>query len=210
MKKTSLLRWALVCLALVTVPIAAYATGNTPIDFQDRWVKGGLWIGASATAANKLTRTLGASATINFASTVVGKVDSSAITVTGAKVGDPCSVGVPVAAGAQPAQFTCYVSAADAAKVTFQPMDAISGTIALVSASPSTNTVTLPATDYTCSCAPIGGSAAIAAGGCAAAVSGTTLTVTGPNTVTTTVKYDCNQAVDPASGSFLVRITSSQ
>jgi hypothetical protein len=64
------------------------------------------------------------------------------------------------------------------------------GSIALVSASPSTATVTVPA-GVSCACWPVGTTAAIAAGGCAASVSSTTLTLTGPNTVTTTVRYMC-------------------
>lgn len=64
------------------------------------------------------------------------------------------------------------------------------GSVALTSASPSTATVTVPA-GVTCACWPIGTTAAIAAAGCAANVSSTTLTLTGPNTVTTTMRYMC-------------------
>jgi hypothetical protein len=183
--------------------------GNTSIDYNERWVKGALIIGSSYAAANKLTRILGATSTIDFASTTTGKVDSSAITVTGAKAGDPCFVGVPAAAGALKAQFSCYVSAADAAKVVFEPMDLNFGTQALTSASPSTGTASV-SSGTTCSCAPIGTTAAIAAGGCASSVSSTTLTMTGPNTVTTTMVYSCSNAVDPASGAFFVWVVSSQ
>lgn len=64
------------------------------------------------------------------------------------------------------------------------------GSIALTSASPSTATVTVPA-GVSCACWPVGTTAAIAAGGCAASVTSTTLTLTGPNTVTTTMRYFC-------------------
>lgn len=64
------------------------------------------------------------------------------------------------------------------------------GSIALTSGTPSTATVTVPA-GVTCVCWPVGTTAAIAAGGCAANVSTTTLTLTGPNTVTTTMRYMC-------------------
>lgn len=73
--------------------------------------------------ADRITRALGASATIDFAAAAVGCEDSSAITVYGARVGDTCSVGVPISvatadAGAE-GNFTCRVSASDAVKVRF-------------------------------------------------------------------------------------------
>lgn len=64
------------------------------------------------------------------------------------------------------------------------------GTATLSSGTPSTATVTVPA-GVTCSCFPVGTTTAIAAGGCAANVSATTLTLTGPNTVTTAMRYIC-------------------
>ena len=67
-----------------------------------------------------ITRTLGASAVIDFASSTIVCTDSSAITVTGALAGDPCFVGPP-AAIANNSSFTCYVSAADAVKVRHCP-----------------------------------------------------------------------------------------
>lgn len=70
------------------------------------------------------------------------------------------------------------------------PAAAACGTCNLASASPSTCTATV-ASGSSCVCWPIGTTAAIAAGGCAANVSSTTATFTGPNTVTTTVRYLC-------------------
>lgn len=64
------------------------------------------------------------------------------------------------------------------------------GTCNLASASPSTCTATVESGSL-CVCWPIGTTAAIAAGGCAANVSSTTATFTGPNTVTTTIRYMC-------------------
>lgn len=65
------------------------------------------------------------------------------------------------------------------------------GAVALSSASPSTATVLNIRAGSRCSCWPVGATAAIAAGGCAASLSSTTLTLTGPNTVTTTMNYFC-------------------
>lgn len=82
-------------------------------------------------SANKITRALGASATIDFASATTTTVDSAAITVTGARVGDPCFVGPPAAVVVN-ASFTCIVTAADTVKVRFTPAgtaaDPLSGT----------------------------------------------------------------------------------
>lgn len=68
--------------------------------------------------------------------------------------------------------------------------DAVCGSVALSSGTPSTATKTVLA-GSTCVCWPVGTTAAIAAGGCAANVSSTTATFTGPNTVTTTVFWMC-------------------
>ncbi len=72
------------------------------------------------------------------------------------------------------------------------------GSVALSSASPSTATVTAisPAftssSTYFCTATPVGATAAIAAGGIAVTyVSGSSFTLTGPNTVTTVVGYQC-------------------
>jgi hypothetical protein len=74
----------------------------------------------------------------------------------------------------------------------------VRGTIALGSASPSASTVASisPAftstSTYTCTASPEGATAAIAAGGIAITkVSGSSITLTGPNTVTTVVDYVC-------------------
>lgn len=73
--------------------------------------------------ASRITRSLGASATIDFSGAASGCTDSSAITVTGARTGDVCIVGAPITiatadAGAE-SSFSCFVSASDAVKVRF-------------------------------------------------------------------------------------------
>lgn len=72
------------------------------------------------------------------------------------------------------------------------------GSVALSSASPSLATVTalLPAytstATYFCTATPVGNTAAIAAGGIAVTlISGSSFSLTGPNTVTTVVDYHC-------------------
>jgi hypothetical protein len=57
-------------------------------------------------------------------------------------------------------------------------------------ASPATCTATVLASAI-CICAPVGATAAIAAAGCAVGVSGTTLTITGPNAAGYAVNYHC-------------------
>lgn len=57
-------------------------------------------------------------------------------------------------------------------------------------ASPSTCTATVLASSK-CVCSPVGTTAAIAAGGCAVSLSGTTLTLTGPNGATNDVNVWC-------------------
>lgn len=203
-------RWML---ALVGIPLfvagVAYAA-NVYEDSAIKWFSGGIYVGPRAmnppgNSDNKLTRTWGEVATIDFASTTVGTVDSSAITVTGAKVGDPCSVGTPATGGAANAAFTCYVSAANAAKVRFTPNAGNVGSITLTSASPSTGTATVLAGSV-CMCT----NETTQANPVKCAVSSTTLTATGPNTVTDVINYVCRSPVDPASASFEVRGFSRQ
>jgi len=67
---------------------------------------------------------------------------------------------------------------------------AVCGSVALTSGTPSTATVTVRS-GASCACWPTGNTAAIAAAGCATSVSSTTLTLTGPNSVTTTMRYFC-------------------
>lgn len=79
--------------------------------------------------ANRITSSLAASATIDFAiqASPGGCAESSAIAVVGAALGDACAVGAPVLtnadAGVLNGSFTCFVSAADAVKVRFCGID---------------------------------------------------------------------------------------
>lgn len=100
--------------------VAFAAIGN--IWLQPSLMKGGLFVGSAAavTSTNMITRTLGASAVIDFASGSIVCTDSADIAVTGALAGDPCFVGPP-AAIANNSSFTCYVSAADVVKVRHCP-----------------------------------------------------------------------------------------
>lgn len=195
--------------------VAAFAAAyNGPwagIDTLPRFLKGGMFVGSVAPTdtKNKVTRILGATATVDFTSAYDGVQFSSAITVTGAAVGDRCKVGMPAAAAALKANFECHVTAADEVKITFQPADITAGTAALVSASPSTQTASVTAGSI-CVVSPLGLTAAIAAGGIAWSVTTTTATFTGPNTVTTNFAYRCMAPVDPASGTFTVTVTSHQ
>lgn len=84
-------------------------------------VQGTLQIGA---AGNAITASFSATSVIDFAATTSTTLDSSGITVTGAAVGAPCIVGVPVAAAVTGASFTCYVSATDTVKIRFMAQGA--------------------------------------------------------------------------------------
>lgn len=174
---------------------------------------GGINVGKSYSARlHRITRSLAGpvlGTTIDFTSTYSGVVLSSSIAVVGARAGDPCFVGVPTAAAALKAKFGCYVDAADSVKVWFSPEDTLDASLTLVSGTPSTVTTTVSASSV-CLCAPVGATAVIAAAGCATGVSSTTLTVTGPNTVTTPVIVHCVAPVDPASGAYFVRVISNQ
>jgi hypothetical protein len=66
-----------------------------------------------------------------------------------------------------------------------------SGSCTLSSGTPSTCAVALVTASSFCVCSPVGTTAAVAAAGCAVSLSGTTLTITGPDTVTTTMNYHC-------------------
>lgn len=77
--------------------------------------------------ADRITRTLGATATVNFASGSILCDLSSAITVLGARTGDPCFVGAPNTLGYDGgaglnATFSCYVSANDAVIIKHCPV----------------------------------------------------------------------------------------
>lgn len=178
-----------------------------------RWrFASGLFVGAGEATADRQGARLGGAATVDFTSASVGVQFSSAITKTGAAVGDICTVSAPAAASALKAKYSCVVTATNEVKVLFEPINHTRGSVALTSASPSTATAEVPVLS-TCGCDPVGTSAAIAAAGCATSLADDldggvgTLTLTGPDTVTTTVVYDCAAPVDPASGSYSFELT---
>jgi hypothetical protein len=70
---------------------------------------------------------------------------------------------------------------------TVAPLKA--GTVALTSGTPSTATVTMPVAGMNCTCTEA--TAAANNGTLKCAVASTTLTITGPNTVTDTISYTC-------------------
>jgi hypothetical protein len=106
--------------AALMATVALAAVGN--IWLQPVLMKGGFFAGASAAAVstNQVTRTLGASSTIDFVAGTIICTDSAGITVTGALAGDACSVGLPASPAAN-STFSCYVSAADTVKVRHCP-----------------------------------------------------------------------------------------
>ena len=201
---------ALVALLSLTASLAWGAVVYNDIH-RNILVKGPSLLGTTTTT-NAVTRALAgpvAGTTIDFTSTYSGIVLSTSIAVVGAVAGDPCFVGVPTAAAALKAKFGCYVDATDSVKVWFSPENTVDAQLALASASPSTQTATVPASSI-CTVTALGTTAAIAAGGIAWSVTTTTATFTGPNTVTTAFAYHCVAPVDPASGAYFVRVISNQ
>ena len=140
--------------------------------------------------------------TVDFTSSSGGLALSSAITVTGAAVGDSCSLGAPAAAQALLGTFGCRVTAANEVKVWFVPASMISTTCTLGGESPSVCPAQTVVAASVCNCSNVGTTAAIAAAGCAVSLSGTTLTITSLNGGTHVVNYTCRAPIDPASGSF--------
>jgi hypothetical protein len=131
---------ALVLLGVIAVAFPALAIQQLDLNLSGRLdaITSGILIAPqslnisdSRINANRITRALGASATIDFASATITTVDSAAITVLGARTGDPCFVGPPAAVVVN-ASFTCIVTATDTVKVRFSPAgtaaDPLSGT----------------------------------------------------------------------------------
>lgn len=125
MKKT-----ALVLLGVLAVALPSLAIQQLDLNLSGRLntITTGLLVSPtsllvsdSAINANRITRSLGGSATIDFASVTITCEDSTAITVKGARTGDACFVGPPTtisgAGTGLHSTFSCYVSASDAVKV---------------------------------------------------------------------------------------------
>lgn len=90
------------------------------------WLNKGIYIGPDVPSPandknNKVTRALTGFSTIDFASATITCRDSTAFSVPGAQVLDPCFVGMPatLTTGGTGLHetFSCYVSAADNVKV---------------------------------------------------------------------------------------------
>lgn len=119
-------RTAIILSLLIGVAAIAWAAPGPIIDVMPRWEKAGLFIGPTATVAtaakNKITATVTADVDYDFPSATIVCNDSTAVTATGAKLGDPCFVGIgPRDGGAQivtaNSVFTAYVDAADSVKL---------------------------------------------------------------------------------------------
>lgn len=127
-------------LAIVAVLVAGSALAIQQLDLnlsqRLQALTGGILLGPLSVNptdarinANRITRSLGASSTINFSATHANTAgaancsESSAITVLGARTGDACHVGPPVLTasdgGVLSGNFSCFVSASDAVKVRF-------------------------------------------------------------------------------------------
>jgi hypothetical protein len=122
-------------LSLLVSLVAFAAPSNIDMDGASRWMKLGFWAGptAASVATNKVTNVLGASTTYDALTTTSGCDESASITVTGAKLGDPCMVGAPTATGALALSVTCYVFATNAVRIkvcnpTIGAIDPASGT----------------------------------------------------------------------------------
>lgn len=116
-------RLGLLAVALLGLVVMA-ATPNV-IDNVQRIMKGGFQAGPATTLArtqNKVTAMLTADVDYDFASSTIVCTDTPAVTVTGAKVGDPCFVGIgPADGGTQVltnnSVFTCFVDSDGTAKL---------------------------------------------------------------------------------------------
>lgn len=210
MKNTRL--YGLLLALVTTVTFAAASSGPISIQAIQWWFKSGIYVGSASTAstANKVTKILSASATIDFTTSTAGHTQSSSITVTGATAGDPCFVGVPTAAAALKANFSCQVDATNSVKVYFEPTSVLTSTCTLDGSTPSVCPAQTVVASSTCTCSPVGTTAAIAAGGCAVSLSSTTLTITSLAGGSHVINYTCRAPVDPASGTFFVTVLSSQ
>lgn len=129
MKKLNMKTWALVALVVSGVAFAAAGTIGS-IDQMARWMKGGQYVGSTASSGNFVSKSLGASLVFAFPADG-GPQDSPAITVTGASIGDPCFVGAqPHVTAGIITQFGCFVSAADTVKIHQAPGTSTTASIA--------------------------------------------------------------------------------
>jgi hypothetical protein len=132
---TKLTKFAVIAVLVLFAGLAlSYPSQQTDLDVSPRvlWRLRGLNLGPASINntdaqlnANRITRTLGGSATIDFAAASILCEDSAAITILGARTGDPCFVGIPTTLATtllgRDHSYTCYVSASDAVKVRACP-----------------------------------------------------------------------------------------
>lgn len=103
---------------LVVLGLAVVALAQSNITrILNLVVQNQMLVGTTTSTGNKVTKMLGTSSTIDFATATTTCTESSGITVTGAAAGDPCFVGTPTTGGSTNASYTCYVSATDTVKV---------------------------------------------------------------------------------------------
>lgn len=133
-----------VLLAISGAAFAAAASGPfSGIDTLQRWLKGGFYVGTTATARseNKVTKMLATRCDHDFPSvgaataTGLGQLVSNPCTLTGAALNDPCSTSTPSTlldtddggTSIVAANFSCFVSAANTVKVRFHPAPKMDG-----------------------------------------------------------------------------------
>ena len=106
---------------LAVLAVAVMAVGATQYTRILNLQVAGKTLLGTTTEANAITRSLVGSATLNYASTTITCLDSTGITVTGAKTGDVCVMGIAstiIGAGTGLNGTTqCYVSADDEVKI---------------------------------------------------------------------------------------------
>lgn len=114
--------FAALALAWCALASTAHAQTVGSIDTTTRYLKAGFYSGNGIVAtANVVTNVYAGSLTFDFANTTIQCEDSSAITVTGAQVGDPCFVGIDSATvNAAHSSFTCF-ALANAVKIRHCP-----------------------------------------------------------------------------------------
>lgn len=121
MNKTKLI---LGFLLLAAVAVAATEKVERDGSSYPLWLHKGIYVGPynpdpTTSTTNKVTRMLATSEVVDYASQTITCADSTGVTLTGAQVGDACSVSYPAAPGN--ANFTCYVDAANHVKGHFCP-----------------------------------------------------------------------------------------
>lgn len=116
MKTTTRNRLIVFAVALLVSTVALATELSKSLNLQ---VQSKLWVGSNSTltSANAITKSLGASQSLDFGGVTDACENSADITVTGAAVGDACVVGPPATLPSTNSWVFCYVSAASTVKV---------------------------------------------------------------------------------------------